>query len=297
MRNRNWKRAGSILFALCLMMQIPPGDWNRAADSTVHAATVYNNAKVASVGSAKGDAVIRGGSAAVIYDSDRKSNVLSLGGGAFGSGWLQLPELFKSGCEKGFTVKMRMKLDSSAASYSRIFQFSGVPFGAGNTNGYNSPDISIDLNDKTAFRASVFAGKTATADDGNHRSIFTLSAAPDSDWHDLAAVYTPNGAEYYLDGKQLTLSGEGADNLAAACASLFGEGLLSSYTNCGVGHSLYNDNDLRAKIDDFEFYDTPVSISAADAAPTYRFTFEEDKSPRASLPLIPRHAAHRTAPR
>ena len=59
------------------------------------------------------------------------------------------------------------------------------------------------MNDKTAFRASVFAGTTETSDDGKHRSIFTLSAAPDSDWHDLAAVYTPDGADYYLDGKLL----------------------------------------------------------------------------------------------
>lgn len=280
MKKGNWRRIGSVLLALSLLAQAQPADLIWSAENTVHAATVFNNAKVASTGSNDDAAVIRGSGAAVIYDSDVKSNVLSLGGGAFGSGWLQLPEMFSSGCKEGFTVKMRVKLDSSAASYSRIFQFSGVPFGAGNTNGYNSPDISIDLNDKTAFRASVFAGTTETSDDGKHRSIFTLSASPDSDWHDLAAVYTPDGADYYLDGKLLSKSGEGADNLAAVCASLFGEGLLSSYTYCSVGHSLYNDNDLRAKIDDFEFYNTPVSIGATGAAndvsPTYRYTFEED---------------------
>ena len=54
-------------------------------------------------------------SAAVIYDSDQKSNVLSLGGGAFGSGWLQLPELFSSGCKDGFTI--RGYINSAADSY------------------------------------------------------------------------------------------------------------------------------------------------------------------------------------
>ena len=134
MKKENWRRIGSVLLALSLLAQAQPADLIWSAEKTVHAATVFNNAKVASTGSNDDAAVIRGSGAAVIYDSDVKSNVLSLGGGAFGSGWLQLPEMFSSGCKEGFTVKMRVKLDSSAASYSRIFQFSGVPFGAGNTN-------------------------------------------------------------------------------------------------------------------------------------------------------------------
>ena len=279
MKKGNWRKAGSLLLALCLLTQLPTAEQNLSAGQTVQAATVYNNAKVANQGSAKGDAVIRGGGAAVINDSARKSDVLSLGGGAFGSGWLQLPELFSSGCKDGFSVSMQVKLDSSAASYSRIFQFSTMPFGGGNTNGYNSPDISIDLNDKTAFRASVFAGKTSTENDNKHRSIFTLSAAPDSDWHQLTAVYTPDGANYYLDGKALSKSGEGADDLAATCASLFGESLLSSYTYCGIGHSLYNDNDLRAKVDDVAFYTYPLTSAQVQKLPddaAYLYTFESD---------------------
>ena len=139
----------------------------------------------------------------------------------------------------------------------------------------------MDLNNKTAFRASVFAGKDGTENDNKHRSIFTLSAAPDTDWHELAAVYKPTGASYYLDGEELSKSGEGADDLAATCASLFGEELLSSYTYCGIGHSLYNDNDLRAKIDDVEFYAYPITISNGPdqlkpVEPTLYYTFEED---------------------
>ena len=275
MKKGNWKKTGSILLALCLLAQASPDGFSRSAGQIAHAAAVYNNAKVASTGLSEDAAVIRGSGAAVIYDSDRESNVLSLGGGAFGSGWLQLPELFKSGCKNGFTVSMKIKLDASVSSYSRIFQFSPTAFGAGNTNGYNSPDISVDVNDKTAFRASVFAGTGATADD---RSIFTLSAAPDSDWHDLTAVYSPDGAAYYLDGKELSKDGEGVDDLAAACASLFSGSVLSSYTYCGIGHSLYNDNDLRAKIDDVCFYNVPLKSSqiTAPADPNLCYTFEPD---------------------
>ena len=88
MRKGNLKKACSFALALCLLTQMPPVIPGQSGGQIVQAATVYNNAKVASV-TGEGDAVIRGGSAAVIYDSDRKSNVLSLGGGAFGSGWLQ----------------------------------------------------------------------------------------------------------------------------------------------------------------------------------------------------------------
>lgn len=269
------KRYGSLFLALCLLAEMSAPEWNASPARYVHAATEYRNATVASQGTKKDEAVIRGSSAAVIYDADLKSNVLSLGGGAFGSGWLQLPELFKAGCKDGFSVGMKIKLDSSVSNYSRIFQFSPIAFGGGNTDGYNSPDISIDVNDKTAFRASVFAGTSSTAD---ARSIFTLSSAPDSDWHDLTAVYSPSGADFYLDGKALSKSGEGADDLADACASLFNGSLLSSYTYCGIGHSLYNDNDLRAKIDDLCFYDYPLKSSqiASPSDALLQYSFEND---------------------
>ena len=276
------KRAGSALIALGMAVQLLPVSREHSGN-TAKAAFIYKNAKVASCGSAEGDAVIRGGSASVDFDSGQGSNVLTLGGGAFGSGWLQLPSLFASGCKNGFSVSMQIKLDASASDYSRIFQFSNVPFGGGN-NAYNSPDISIDLNDHSAFRASVFAGKNTTENDGKHRSIFTLGAAPDTGWHQLTAVYTPSGAAYYLDGKAQTLNGEGADTLAAACSSLFSEGLLPSYTYCGIGHSLYNDNDLHAKIDNVAFYSNPLTaaqVTGADVPvnspePDYLYTFEDD---------------------
>ncbi len=244
-----------------------------------HAAIRYAGASVANQGSAAGDAVIKGGQAEVIHDASLDSDVLSLKGGSFGAGWLQLPELFKSGCKDGFSISMDVQLDTSAKSYSRLFQFATLPFGGGNTSGYNSPDISVDLNDKTAFRASVFAGKTTTENDEKHRSIFTLSAAPDTKWHKLTAVYQSTGAAYYLDGTLLETQGEGADNLSAACKSLFSEQLLSGYTFNSIGHSLYMDNDIAAKIDNIAFYDYALSSTQAKTLPkdaAYLYTFEAD---------------------
>ena len=83
----------------------------------------------------------------------------------------------------------------------------------------------MDLNNGTLFRTSVFAGKgSSTANDEAHRSIFTVSAEKDTAWHQLTVTYSPSGAVYYLDGKQLSITeGEGAD-------ALYGCGISSLMT-------------------------------------------------------------------
>lgn len=247
---------------------------------TVSAASL-SGAQVANEGSKKdAPATIRGSQASIVYDSTQKSNVLHLSGNAFGAGWLQLPAMLGADCSKGFTFSMKFKLQADAANYSRIFQFATVPFGSGNTNGYNSPDISMDLNDGKSFRTSLFAGKGSGATPEDNRAIFNLDAARDTSWHQLTVSYSPDGANYYLDGDALNPdSSEGAGKLAAACQALFGGDLLGGYSYCGVGHSLYNDKDLRADIDDVMFYNYAVTAAQAGTLPddpAYRYTFEED---------------------
>lgn len=266
MRNRiRIRKQVSLLSAFCIAAQAAL-TLSAVSPAPAEAAGSFRNAAVSSAGSKDTAAIIRGSAAEVVYDSTRRSNVLSLGGGAFGAGWLQLPEVFSAGCGEGFSLSMDFQLASDAASYSRLYQFAAVPLGTGSTAGYSSPDLSIDLNDKSAFRTSVFAGTgSATADDGAHRSIFTLSAKPDTDWHTLTVSYAPAGAAYYLDGKALSKdSSEGASQLSAACGSLFSENLLKNYVYNGIGHSLYNDEDIHGKVDNIRFYG--YALSAAQAA-------------------------------
>lgn len=269
--------AALLLFAQAGFGGFPFGD---AALRGAEAATL-SGAKVTSAGTVQdAPAVIRGSAASIIHDSTRNSDVLHLAGNAFGSGWLQLPQLFSGDRSKGFSFSMQFKLQSDAADYTRLFQFATVPFGSGNTNGYNSPDISMDLNDGTSFRASVFPGKGSDATDADLRAIFNLDASHDTAWHTLTVSYAPGGAVYYLDGKALSAdSSEGAGRLADACKALFGSNLLGGYDYCAVGHSLYSDKDLRADIDNVMFYDYALSASQAAALPDnplYRYTFEAD---------------------
>ena len=280
---KQFKRICGIAAAALLLFQtgtagLPP----LSAPQMTASAAGYSGAKVGNQGSAEGDAVIRGSSAAVVNDSERGSAVLSLAGKAFGGGWLQLPEVLKSGCSKGFTFSMRYQLSADAEDFTRFYQFATLPFGTGVTPSYSSPDLSLDLNENSSsnFRASVFAGSGSATSGDSARSMFTIGAKRDTKWHQLTVTYAPTGAAFYIDGKAADIeNSESAGRLSSVCASLFGDGLLKNYSYCSVGHSLYTDNDLRAKVDDVAFYD--YALTAAQAAslpddPAYLYTFEED---------------------
>lgn len=294
--NRIRRRLGGITLAAVLAAQAVslPGIGTGAALAG------YAGAEVASCGSAAGAAVIRGSAARVVYDSTRGSDVLSLEGNAFGAGWLQLPALFERPCEDGFSLSMRCALSADAGDYTRLFQLATVPFGTGNANGYNSPDISMDLNGSgLPMRASVFAGKGSTADEAQ-RAMFTVGMERDTAWHTVTVVVTPrNGAQYYLDGSPAAAEGDGAGRLSAACSALFSEHLLQYYTYNAIGHSLYTDKDLRARIDDVAFYDYALTAAQAKSLPdnpAYLYTFEADTVTESAEPQTETSVSHDGAP-
>ncbi len=245
-------------------------------------AAAGDGSAVSSTGLYDAPAYLRG-NAEVIYSSDVDSNVLSLKGGSFGESWLQLPELFKDGCWDGFRFSMKFCLGSGASDYSRLFQFSTVPFGTGNAPSYTSPDISVDIKNKKAYRASIFAGTyTSTADDDMHRGIFDLDAVPDTGkWHQLSVVCTPNGTSYYIDDAQV---GSTTDTALEATKSLLEGNTLKRYIYNSIGHSVYSDDDAEMLVDDITFYNNGVT-GLSDAEPLYRYTFDGNTvSPAESVP-------------
>ena len=254
-------------------------------------AAVRTETAVKSIGKSDSQAYLRGG-AAIVKDSELGSDVLSLKGGSFGAGWLELPELFKSGCDSGFTFSMKYKLNSDSANYSRLFQFATVPFGTGNAPSYSSPDISVDVKDKTAFRASIFAGTgDSTLNDDKHRAIFDLSAKPDSGkWHELMLVCTPEAATYYIDGDKV---GYEADTITDTMNSLFSEKILNKYIYNSIGHSLYSDNDISMSVDDVQFYDAAVGPNS-DTLPLYAYSFDGDTVTKQEIEITEEEGKSRT---
>ena len=272
------KRAVSTAAAICVLSQqlsFTPPEKQKAS-----AAVNYTNADVASQGTADGSAVIKGRSASVVYDEQLRSNVLSLKGDSFGSGWLQLPsDMFSKECSNGFSFSLKFKLESDAGNYTRLYQFSPVPFGAGTAPSYSSPDISVDLKDKKAYRTSVFVGKgTSTENDDKHRAIFDIDSQPDSGkWHELTAVYSRNDARFYIDGELMSITAD--ETLPDVMSSLFSEGVLPSYTYNSIGHSVYSDSDIRASIDNVAMYGYALTAAQAAELPDdalYKYTFEPD---------------------
>ena len=173
-RHRFWSAAAALILTLQAAGRFPVTPYRVQAAG-------YSGAQVANQGSGEGAAVIRGSSAGIVHDSTLDSDVLLLNGNSFGAGWLQLPAMLNESCKNGFTFTMRYQLAEDAGNYTRLYQFATVPLGTGSTNGYSSPDLSIDLNDRSNFRASVFSGKGSTTENDNaHRSIFTLSEGPDT---------------------------------------------------------------------------------------------------------------------
>ncbi len=276
------KRMVTLSMAICTALQLGICDRSRilqyaVQEYSVHADTNAVNTTIDSEGSADAPAVLHGDNAEIIYDSTLKSNVLHLHGDAFGDGWLQLPALFENGCADGFTFSMRFQLDERAEDYTRLFQFSSIPFGTGIAPVYASPDVSLDINDRTAYRASVFAGRSSITEEDDH-AIFNVSAVPDTGvWHHITAVYSPDGVRFYMDGVQLSLDGD--DTLSAVSKSLFREEILPAYIYNAIGHSVYTDHDIRAKIDDVAFYDyalTEQQVKDLPQNPAYLYTFEPD---------------------
>ena len=273
-------RSLALLTAACMASQagLVSGDIFSPSETSA-AEMVFQNAEAASTGTAKDAAIIRGENASVVKDSDNGTNVLDLKGGAFGASWLQLPDLFKGGCKDGFSIAMKFNLHTGTEDYTRLYQFATLPFGTGVTPSYSSPDLSVDLNKHDQYRCSVFAGKgSSTENDNKHRAIFNVDAKPDSDkWHDLCVTYSADSMNFYLDGKEVDKVD--AEYLTETLGSLFGDGLIESYKYNSIGHSLYNDNDIKAKVDDVAFYDYALSASEVKSLTKdakYLYTFEDD---------------------
>ena len=264
-------KAGAVLSAAAMLLTCAPLPAGAAPQPAY-------GLQAMSTGTQTAAACLRGSGAEIVHDAARDSDVLDLHGTRFGDGWLELPALFGDGCSEGFTFSMQCRLSGDTPDYSRLFQFSPLPFGTGNAPSYSSPDISMDVQDKAAFRSSLFAGTGfSAADDKRHRAIFSLDVAPDPDaWHQITLVCAPSGAAYYIDGKEIGYTSETAGD---AAASLFAEGALARYVYNAVGHSVYTDKDLRAQIDDVAFYSRPLSASEMQALPAdadYLYTFEAD---------------------
>lgn len=211
----------------------------------------------------------------VIDDETRGSKVLNLPGEGLNKGALVLPEnMFQDVTEEGFAFSFWIEIDKNANQYSRIFSAAPIELNSDNgSSGWNAPEFTF------------VAGKEG-ADDlgeggaGYHTSIMLPDRKSQlklvwenqfakGKWQHVTVSVSPEEYEVYLDGEQISMTYDRNNNKSTILKKLFESdgAVLKSFTHNAIGRSVYStDNDLKAKMDEFRFYNTALSAEQAKAA-------------------------------
>lgn len=237
---------------------------------------------------ASADAAVLQQGAEIVQDTTLNSKVLSLPGGAFDAGWLKLPDNLYSGVTDGFTIALKVKPDTAAGNYERIFQSTSIEYGDGDTGWWDAPDMAFNVGATDGgWNSMHYLGTVKNTTDnatsgGKTRMKMTWNKTmTKGEWHDIVVSVSKEAYSVYLDGTKLELtSTQGDGDLAQVLTNTFEGGFLESYVNNAIGHSVYSsDNDFKGMVDDVTFYKRALSEAEAKALPAdaaYRYTFEAD---------------------
>lgn len=224
-------------------------------------------------------AVIKGSGTGlgVIEDEIRGSKVLNLPGGTVNGaeeGRLILPDdMFADVTEQGFAFSFWINIDGSASQYSRIF--SATVNGQNSDNGWpwTAPEFAFvagsesatDLGDGQAgYHTSVFLPGGST----QLKLVWEKQFSRDV-WQHVTVSVSPESYDVYLDGQAVNMVYDRNHNESSVLNTLFANdaAVLKQYKYCGIGPSVYKtDKDLKAKMDEFRFYNTALSSEQAKAA-------------------------------
>lgn len=214
----------------------------------------------------------------IIEDEGRASKVLNLPGGSKEGtveGRLSLPDnMFADVTDQGFAFSFWINIDEGASQYSRIF--SGTVNGQNSDNGwpYEAPEF--------AFVAGA-EGATDLGEKGSgyHSIIFLPDAAKTQlklvweeqfakgRWQHVTISVSPTAYDVYLDGEKVAIKYDRSGKMEEILTSLFADNaaILKQYVDCSIGASVYKtDKDLKAKVDEFRFYNEYLNIEQAEAA-------------------------------
>lgn len=212
----------------------------------------------------------------IIEDEGRASKVLNLPGGdtnGEAEGRLSLPEnMFADVTDAGFAFSFWINIDENASQYSRIF--SGTVNGQNSDNGWpwEAPEFSFVAGSRDA--TDLGEGQT-----GYHTAVLLPDKTPlrlvweeqfaKGTWQHVTISVSPESYDVYLDGELVGIKYDRNSNKNAVLQSLFADdaAILKQYVDCAIGSSVYKtDKDLKAKVDEFRFYNTYLTMEQAEAA-------------------------------
>ena len=211
-------------------------------------------------------------------DEERSSNVLNLPGGTTNGakeGRLTLPnDMFAEVTDAGFAFSFWINIDPSAAQYSRIFSATVQGQNSDQGGSWTAPEFSFVAGQEGASDLG------ADSPNGYHTAIMLPDQASclklvwekqfaRGRWQHVTVSVSPKAYEVYLDGEPVKMLYDRNNNQAAILSRLFADNaaILKQYKYSGIGPSVYTtDKDLKAKMDEFRFYNVALTADQAKAA-------------------------------
>ncbi|CUX35770.1 LamG-like jellyroll fold domain-containing protein [Clostridium sp. C105KSO13] len=281
MERRKVKRFCAFVLSFCLVF---PSVVSLAAEQEEPAAVPdpyyeftfdegVNGSRVENQGTKEGAVAEIGGSGeglGVVEDSQRSSKVLNLPGGGLDRGYLTLPDnMFEDATDAGFAFSFWINVDAGAAHYNRIFSATSIELNSNNGDGgkWNAPEFTFVVGG-TDTSSSAYNTSIMMSDRVNQMKLIWEKAFAKSQWQHVTVSVDPDSYDVYLDGQKINVDDRNA-NMASILETLFenDRAELKGYTHNAIGRSVYStDQDLKAKIDEFRFYNVALTAEQAKAA-------------------------------
>ncbi len=288
------KKLLALVLAACMMVPSVPswaaGDQEGSvqADSQVSVPEPYyeftfdgevKDGKVENEGTKTGITATISGSGTGIGVQDnveRGNKVLNLPGGGLGKGSLLLPDnMFDEVTNDGFAFSFWINIDAQADQYSRIF--SATPFELNSNDGdngaWNAPEFTFvvgsDTNNDMGEGKSGYNSSVMLNDRSTQLKLVWEKQFAKGVWQHVTVSVSPADYEVYLDGQKVNMKYDRNNNKSAVLTTLFADNaaVLKTYKHNAIGRSVYStDNDMKAQMDEFRFYNTALTPQQAKAA-------------------------------
>ncbi|MUT68256.1 S-layer homology domain-containing protein [Paenibacillus sp. NEAU-GSW1] len=238
------------------------------------------------------DHAVLQGTAAIVNDEQR-GEVLSLSGGANGTGWLELPDHLYRDIEDELSISFWANIDQSSNAYTRLLSSTIAEKGLSSSgvSGWQDSEFIVVAGGGT-FNNRIYTGTDPNAI-AEYKGDLAWNANPArSKWQHIVITMKNDGAyEVYMDGNSIGASSLVADKSSADATMLtvlqhfFSRSYLDALTFNDFGRSLYkSDGDIKGKFDDIQIYN--ANLSAEQVSNLYEETKASSETPEEKLPIF-----------
>lgn len=206
----------------------------------------------------------------------RGSKVLNLPGGGLDKGSLLLPDnMFADVTDAGFAFSFWINIDTKADQYNRIFSATPLELNSNDGDGgaWNAPEFTFVVGSDTAGDMAAegvgYNSSIMLNDRSSQLKLVWEKQFSKGAWQHVTVSVSPADYQVFLDGAQVNMAYDRNNNKSTILSSLFADNaaVLKSYTHNAIGRSVYStDNDIKAQMDEFRFYNTALTPEQAKAA-------------------------------